>query len=348
MTRATKIESPGRLGPEAQEICQALLRMDTTNPPGNERPAAMYLHGKLQDVGIEATLLESAPDRANLVCRHSGTGEAAPLLLTAHLDVVGASAEGWRYPPFSGAEAEGCLWGRGAVDMKHMAAMCTAVMRRLAQDRPILARDVIFAAVADEEAGGDQGLRFGSRFGSRFLVDEYPELVRAEYALGAGGGFSLHLGGTTYYPVLVDAIPGTAEVLTDGHTLPGHDLLGELRQVLGPEVELEAVRSMPPVVTAPAPAPLFDVIARQIEQREPGAVVVPYLAPGYTDAKHFSRLGIKWYGFAPLELERGSGMRFADLFHGRDERVPIAGLRWGVEVLYAVIMEFCAPAADSA
>src|SRR5262245_61576080 len=118
--------APSQIAQEAQTICQALLRMDTTNPPGNERPAAEYLAAALRESGHEPVLLESAPGRANLVCRHRGSGRAAPLLLTAHLDVVEAVDKEWKYPPFAGTIAEDCLWGRGAIDMKNMAAMCTA------------------------------------------------------------------------------------------------------------------------------------------------------------------------------------------------------------------------------
>ncbi len=161
---------------DAQEMCQTLLRIDTTNPPGNERPAAEYLAGKLREVGYDVTMLESAPTRANVVARYRGNGKAAPLLLSAHLDVVEADASKWQQPPFSGVIADGCLWGRGAIDMKNMAAMSVAIMRKLAVDKPTLARDVIFAGVADEEAGCDHG--------SRFLVENHPNLVKAEYAIG--------------------------------------------------------------------------------------------------------------------------------------------------------------------
>src|SRR3954466_15892385 len=151
------------LGEEARRLCQALLRMDTTNPPGNERICADYLAAALAEVGYKPELLEAQPGRTNVVLRHRGPGKNPPLLLTAHLDVVEADPTKWRRPPFSGEEFEGCLWGRGAIDMKNMAAMCTAIMRRLAQTGP-LARDIIFAAVADEEAGCD--------LGSRFLVEQ--------------------------------------------------------------------------------------------------------------------------------------------------------------------------------
>jgi acetylornithine deacetylase/succinyl-diaminopimelate desuccinylase-like protein len=436
---------------DAQEICRSLLRIDTTNPPGNERPAAELVASKLREVGYEPVMLEAQPLRTNVVVRHRGTGAAPPLLLTAHLDVVEADASKWRQPPFGGVEAEGCLWGRGAIDMKNMAAMCTAIMRKLARDRVRLGRDVIFAAVADEEAGCD--------LGSRFLVEEHRDLIEAEYAIGESGGFSLHLANTTYYPVQVaekgfcwvrarvvgepghgsmprrdsavirlaeaiarlgaarfpvhptsyvkdfleamaarqpaimrpllrlvarpellarvtrlvpdaavarsfgallsntasptvvragnktNVIPGVAEMEIDGRTLPGQtdeDFLRELQAVLGSEVELEIIKSAPPITTEPIESRLFDVIRAQVVAREPDAVVVPYMIPGFTDAKYFSRMGAKWYGFSPVKIEKGSGIKFADMFHGHNERVPIAGLHWGTEVLDAVIREFCA------
>ena len=438
------------LADDAKSLCQALLRIDTTNPPGRERPAAELVARALSEVGLEPELLEGAPDRTNVVVRHRGTGVRPPLLLTAHLDVVEADATKWQRPPFSGDEHDGCLWGRGAIDMKNMAAMCTAIVRRLAATGARLDRDVIFAAVADEEAGCD--------LGSRFLVEQHRALVEAEYAIGESGGFSLHLGDTTFYPVQVaekgfcwirarlvgepghgsmprrdsvvtklgealatlgaaqlpvhptryaadfldalrvrqpaliqplvklvarpqllarvarlvpgasiarsfsallantaaatvvragaktNVIPGVAEFEIDGRTLPGQsdeDLLRELRAVLGEDVELEVMKSAPPTVTEPIESPVFDIIKRQVEAREPGAVVIPYLIPGFTDAKYFTRMGARWYGFSPVKIEKGSGMRFADMFHGTDERVPVAVIAWGVEVLDAVVREVC-------
>jgi acetylornithine deacetylase/succinyl-diaminopimelate desuccinylase-like protein len=84
---------------------------------------------------------------------------------------------------------------------------------------------------------------------------------------------------------------------------------------------------------------VFSAIQHQIGKREPDAVVVPYMIPGFTDGKYFSQMGARWYGFSPIKIERAANMRFADMFHGHDERVPVAGLVWGVEVLDAVIRE---------
>ncbi len=142
-----------------------------------------------------------------------------------------------------------------------------------------------------------------------------------------------------------NVIPGVAEFEIDGRTLPGQtdeDLLRELRAVLGPDVELEVMQSAPPTITEPVASPLYDAIKRQVERREPGAVVVPYMIPGFTDGKYFTQMGARWYGFSPVKIERDAGIRFAEMFHGHDERIPIAGLMWGTEVLDAVVREMCA------
>src|SRR4029078_9436427 len=139
------------------------------------RAAADVVADELSRAGLDPKIFESAPERANVVARLKGTGELTPLLLTAHLDVVEADAAVWAQPPFSGNIADGCLWGRGAIDMKNMAAMSVALLTRLSRERVRVDRAVFFAGVADEEAG--------CRFGSEWLCEQHPDLVRAEYAL---------------------------------------------------------------------------------------------------------------------------------------------------------------------
>lgn len=170
---------------EVVGLLQRLLRFDTTNPPGNERPCAEFIAGLLRKEGLDPTLVETDADRANVVARLRGDGSKPPLLLSAHLDVVPAM-DGWKHPPFSGEIHDGYLWGRGAVDMKHMAAMSLVCLFELRRQRIQLARDVIFAGVADEEAGG--------RFGAGYLVDRRPELIRAESCLTEVGGIALPVG----------------------------------------------------------------------------------------------------------------------------------------------------------
>jgi acetylornithine deacetylase/succinyl-diaminopimelate desuccinylase-like protein len=176
---------------EALEHFRALVQIDTTNPPGRERPAADYIAGVLQQEGLQPQILESAPERANLVLRLRGNGEAGPLLLLSHLDVVPAEAEKWRFPPFSATVADGYVWGRGAVDDKSLTAIELMVLLLLHRQGLPLRRDVILAACADEEESGTYGLGW--------LVEHHPDLIRAEYAINEGGGYGFDMGGQTYF-----------------------------------------------------------------------------------------------------------------------------------------------------
>lgn len=202
-----------QVGPEALALFQALLRAETVNPPGNERLAAELLAESLRKDGYDPVVLEARPTRANLVVRRQGTGEKPPLLLTGHLDVVGVEPARWKHPPFAAVVDDGWLYGRGAVDMKNHVAMCAMVMKLLAREGERLPRDVIFAAVADEEAG--------CNFGSKFLVDSHADKVRAEYALGEIGGFTLRSGAVRVYPVQA-AQKGLAWLKLRAPGTPGH------------------------------------------------------------------------------------------------------------------------------
>lgn len=185
---------------EATEHLKALLRLDTTNAPnlelpGNEIIAARYLQEVLERDGIPCTIVEKAPGRANLVARLKGDGSQRPLLLSGHTDVVPAEPEHWSYPPFAAEEANGCIYGRGTVDMKNMVAMSLMALLTAKRLNLPLKRDLIFAAVADEEAGCD--------FGTKWLVDTHRDLIDAEYLLTEIGGFSMHMDGRVFYPLQV-------------------------------------------------------------------------------------------------------------------------------------------------
>jgi len=170
---------------------RALVQFDTTNPPGRERPAAEHLAGILRREGLEPLVLESAPERGSLVVRLRGSGEAAPLLLLSHLDVVPAEAEMWQYPPFSATVADNYIWGRGTVDTKNLTTLQLMVLLLLHRQGVPLRRDIVMVASADEEEHGRQGLVW--------LVDHHPELLQAEYALNEGGGYGFDLRGQTYF-----------------------------------------------------------------------------------------------------------------------------------------------------
>ncbi|MCX5977447.1 MAG: M20/M25/M40 family metallo-hydrolase [Coprothermobacterota bacterium] len=198
---------------EAVAHLQALLRINTTNPPGNELAAAEYLAGVLAREGYQPVVLQSAPGRGNIVARYRGQGESKPLLLLSHLDVVPAEAERWLYDPFSGVVAEGCIWGRGALDMKDAVVMQLMTMLLLKRLGLPLERDVIFAATADEEAGG--------LFGAGFLVDQHLDLIQAEYALTEFGGLPINLGKGRVYLCQV-AEKGVCWVRMTARGSPGH------------------------------------------------------------------------------------------------------------------------------
>ncbi len=143
---------------EAVRHLRALIRLDTTNPPGNELAAANYLAQVLRAEGLEPLVLEAAPGRGNMIVRLRGTGEAAPLLLYSHTDVVPVEPAHWSHPPFAGELADGYVWGRGAVDMKGtVAEQLVVVLLLLKRQGVALKRDVIFAATADEEVAGKNG-----------------------------------------------------------------------------------------------------------------------------------------------------------------------------------------------
>ena len=438
-------------GKAVVELLRALLRFDTTNPPGNEAECVRFLADTLRGAGVEPEVLSADPGRANLVARlPGGDGGAAPLLLNGHVDVVAAEAGRWRHPPFAGEVHDGAIWGRGAVDMKQMVAMSVATVGLLARLGVPLRRELKLAAVADEEAG--------CAFGSQWLVDHHPDKVRAGHALGEVGGATFHLGGRPFYPIQVaekgiawlrasatgatghgsiphddnavvrlseflarvgrrrlalraspearrflealagpqgragraalplllrprwsnlvlrrgvrdpglarllsavlrntasptvvhagskvNVIPGRAEAELDGRIAVGSseaELLGELRALAGPGIELELLGpSRPPTVTPPGDE-LFDLLAGVVAEHHPGAVAVPTITPGFTDAKFWSHLGTACYGFAPVRLEPG-GPDFAAMFHGDDERLPVAGLQAGLRMLADVVARHC-------
>ena len=250
-----------------------LIRIPSVNPPGipelaagrdtsgGETAAARHCAGVLADAGIEATVIEIAPGRGSCFARLSATTgstdeQLAPLILLGHLDVVPVEAERWSRDPFGGEIVDGEIWGRGAVDMKNMVAMELAVMLQLRRSGVELRRDVIFAAVADEEAGGT--------FGARTLVRDHPEWFRssagvAAAALNEVGGYSMTVGGRRYYTIQV-AEKGIIWTRLRATGTPGHGSM--------PRPDNAAVRLAEAVVALAAPrAPrLIPVVTEFLRQ----------------------------------------------------------------------------------
>jgi acetylornithine deacetylase/succinyl-diaminopimelate desuccinylase-like protein len=366
-----------------------------------------------------------------VVARLAGTDPSrAALVVHGHLDVVPAQAQDWSVAPFSGEVQDGCVWGRGAIDMKDMDAMILSVVRQRLREGRRPKRDLVLAFFADEEAGG--------REGAHWLVDTRPDLFEgATEAIGEVGGFSYTVGPdrrlylietaekglawmkltatgraghgslpnddnavtalcdavarlgqhpfpltitktvrrfldeisaalgvpldaddidatvaklgplaalvgamlrNTVNPTMLQAgykhnvIPGEATGYVDGRFLPGHEeeFLATIDELLGPDVRREFVTHDIAIETDFDGA-LVDAMCASLVAEDPGARAVPYTMFGGTDAKALSRLGIRCFGFAPLQLP--PGFNFAGMFHGVDERVPEDALRFGTRVL---------------
>jgi acetylornithine deacetylase/succinyl-diaminopimelate desuccinylase-like protein len=427
-------ETVNRAEDEVVQICQDLIRIDTSNfgdgsGPG-EAQAAAYVVDSLREVGLEPQTFESDPGRVSVVARIPGADRSrGALCIHGHLDVVPANAADWSVDPFSGELRDGCVWGRGAVDMKDMDAMILSVVRSRVREGRRPPRDVVVLFLADEEAGG--------RFGGHWLVDNQRAWFEGcTEAVGEVGGFSLTTPkgrlylvetaekgiawlkltargraghgsmvnddnavtllaeavaaiGRHRFPVrltktvrrlldeLADAygididpddpaalldrlgslaiivgatlrnsaqptmlqagykhnvIPGDAAAFVDGRFLPGYEdeFLAEIDSLLPPGVTREhLVRDI--ALETDFEGHLVEAMAAAITEHDPGARVVPYCLSGGTDAKSFSLLGIRGYGFAPLQLP--ADLDFAGMFHGVDERVPVDGLRFGARVL---------------
>ena len=442
-TTAPESEAHGEAAAaEVAELCRDLLRIDTSNfgdgsGPG-ERVAAEHVMTLLTEVGLTPELFESERGRASVVVRvegdPEGTADRGALMVHGHLDVVPADAGDWRVDPFGGEERDGCLWGRGAVDMKDMDAMMLAVLRDLARSGRRPPRDLVFAFLADEEAGGV--------LGSHWMVDHRRDLVEGvTEAISEVGGYSVTLEGRSGDPVRLyllqtaekgiawlrllahgraghgsqihtdnavvrlgaavarigqhtwpieitptvrefldgvteltgvefdpdnpdellnrlgtvarfvgatfqdtanptvlragykhNVVPQVAEAFVDCRFLPGHEdkLMQTIRELAGPGVDVE-VHHRDTSLETPFDGRLVDRMVEALQAEDPGAPVLPYCLSGGTDNKALSRLGIRGFGFAPLQLP--ADLDFPAMFHGVDERVPVQALQFGTRVL---------------
>lgn len=199
---------------EVAGYLQDLIRIDTTNPPGNETAAAHYIADVLQGEGYETQITESAPGRGNVTTRLAGRSGEVALLLLGHTDVVAVDAEFWTRPPFSGDCVDGFIWGRGALDMKNMVAAELMVMLLLRRQGASPDGDILYAATADEEAGkGDHG--------PGWLLDHFPEQIEAPVILTEGGGHDVTIGSQRFTTCQVGQ-KGICRLRVTASGRPGH------------------------------------------------------------------------------------------------------------------------------
>jgi acetylornithine deacetylase/succinyl-diaminopimelate desuccinylase-like protein len=434
----------------ALSLLRELLCIDTTNPPGREGPAAELLETRLTKAGLDCRIHLSPGGRHNLIARIDGPRDRPALVLLSHTDVVGVEREHWNQDPFGGDVENGFVWGRGALDMKGIAAMHAQAAISLADDAPTLEREVIVVAVADEEAGGTEGagwlvevhpeeLGFGDdrpppevlgegAFGLSGIVDRpvmpvalgektavwldmvadgdpghgalppqrrapeqlaraitavsgfrkprvHPVMAEqmralAPYARGARGKVmqllsgpagpyavrALHGAIARSGPVgtlLADSVtptqlhggfknnvvPAQAKASFDCRVLPDRDITDfadDISARVRPyEVRVEVRKSHGGPVSKKTS--LFDAIARACTTMEERPVVVPTLSPGFTDIRHFRRLGATGYGWAPVVLSP----ELLATIHGHDERIGVDAFEQAVSVTTDVVRAVC-------
>ncbi|MCE5259856.1 MAG: M20/M25/M40 family metallo-hydrolase [Chloroflexi bacterium] len=443
---------PERYQNLAIELLRDLVRIDTSNPPGNELAAAEYLQQRLNLCGITTTLLKTAPKRGNLIARLRGDGLAAPLLLVGHLDVVPAAEQDWIHPPFSAEIHDGMVWGRGTTDMKHMVAVSAAILVALAESGIKLKRDIVLAATADEEQG--------STYGMAWLVKHAHELLNAECAINEGGGNCIHINNRPFVTFQVaekgvcrtewtargsdghasqpsaelatirlaralatlgdgyiqsgvndtmrlallqiasfrspeareqvarlleqrrieaalmsagldqgairavrplfyttaaatalqagdikalNVLPAKAQAWIDGRILPGQsrtDFVALLQQRCGRNVSIQPIQQQySPGQELPAESPLFQIAEKVMAQALPGAVLVPWMCAGATDAIHLYDCGIPAYGFVPMLAIQNEQNKTGP--HAANERISIANVQTALHVLYHVVRDYC-------
>ena len=197
---------------ETMRHFQAILRLDTSNPPGNETLVVEYLKSVLDKEGIETRVFANDPKRANLIARLRGNGKKRPLLIMGHTDVVTVDPTKWKYPPFSATREGGYVYGRGATDDKDNVVACLMVMLMLKRMNTPLDRDVIFLAEASEEGGGADGIGY--------MVREHFDEIDAEYCFAEGGGV-VRSGGKIQY-----AAVATTEKISRGARLVARGISG--------------------------------------------------------------------------------------------------------------------------
>ena len=250
------MSTPGVPSVDPVDLAARLIRLDSSNPPGGEGECIGLIADLLRRSGVEPRVLAADPARPNVIARIEGRGQAPPLLLYGHVDVVPAS-EGWRHPPFSGALVDGELWGRGALDMKGGLAMLICAFLRAAQAPTPPPGDLLLAATADEEAGG--------KHGAAFLVSEHPELFAGvRHAISEFGGYTHHVAGRRLYPIQV-AQKSRCLLRLTAHGPSGHPSTPR------PQTAIGSLRARSPGSTA---------VASKRDVTEPVAMMVRAMADG--------------------------------------------------------------------
>ena len=260
-----------RVGNEATELLSRYLRVDTSNPPGNERAAAEFLRGVFEREGLPVTVWEPAPGKANIITHLAGNGRRRPIILLHHMDVVPAARKYWTVDPFAGEVKDGYIWGRGALDMKGMGIAEIVATLTLHREGIVLDRDVILLATSDEEIGGVLGAGEVAR-------NQREALRNAEFVLNEGGNIIVDATGRalSYSVLAAEKTPFWLEVVA--HGTPGHGSVQ--REDTAPN---RLVRALEKIRTWSPPLTVTPVVERYFRAMAP--TLGPELQPLYVDLR---------------------------------------------------------------
>jgi acetylornithine deacetylase/succinyl-diaminopimelate desuccinylase-like protein len=254
MSEEVALEPQAELGAEAVDLLRRLIRIDTSNPPGNEGAAQPLLRDMLADAGFECELPARVPHRPNLVARLRGHAPGPVLCLLSHVDTVPADPDDWSTDPWSGEVRDGEVWGRGALDMKGQVAAEVAAAASLARGgwQPA-SGELLVVVTADEERG--------ATYGARWLCEEWPQLVRSDLVVNEGAGLAIQFGGRRFYTLAVGE-KGVCRLRLRTHGRAGHASLPQIgdNALLKMAPLLERLRNQPPFDPTPEPVDFLSAI----------------------------------------------------------------------------------------
>jgi len=242
---AATAQAPDRLGADAVELLQRLIRFNTVNPPGNEREAQLHLRDLLAESGWDCELLAADPERPNLVAKLAGAAEGPTLAMICHVDTVPADPEEWSVDPWSGDLKDGYVWGRGALDMKDQVASEVAACVALgASGWKPASGELMLVVTADEETGAE--------IGAKWLCEQEPEKVRCDMIVNEGAGLAVEFEGRRLYTLAVGE-KGVFRFRVTAHGVAGHGSLPRVgdNALLKLAPLLEKLRVQPPRETTP-------------------------------------------------------------------------------------------------
>ena len=257
MSEEVALEPQVELGAEAVDLLQRLIRIDTSNPPGNEARAQELLREVLAGAGFDCEIAAREPDRPNLIARLSGESPGPVLCLLSHVDTVPAEPDDWTADPWSGELRDGEVWGRGALDMKGQVAAEVAAAASLARGgwRPG-SGELVVVVTADEERGAG--------YGARWLCEQRPDLVRSDLVVNEGAGLAIDFAGRRFYTVAVGE-KGVCRLRLRTHGRAGHASLPRIgdNALLKMAPLLERLRQQPPFDPTPEPVEFLSAILDQ-------------------------------------------------------------------------------------